>query len=279
LTAQYRIAPNPASLNGISPMPQDDAKLEFASPPPRIDVGELEFYHSMDVPGLGYRQGEWDLRSGLDAYLGGVDFGGKSVLDIGASDGFVAFEIERRGARVVTIDLGVGETFDLFPYHAEPTRQFRSRMANRIRRTRAAFWYVHHALRSTVKLVESHAGSLCAGLVGFDVMFAGNVLQHLRNPIDFLIDASRRAATVILTEADWRGMIDEKRPVMEFFDREIKSGRPASWFNLSPALVKSVLECCGMAVEQPTTHFQRYLPDATAEPMSVPHFTVLARRQ
>jgi hypothetical protein len=258
-------------------MSQDDVELEFASPPPDIDIRKLRFYHSMDVPGLGFCPGRWDLRRGLDAYFGGIDFHGKTVLDIGTASGFVAFEMERRGARVVTVDLRLGEGYDQFPLPSEPTRMFQSEMANYVGSVRAAFWYAHRAYGSNVKLVESHVETLSAGLVGFDILFAGNVLQHLRHPIDFLIDASRRATLVVITEADWRGLINETRPLMEFFGPEIKSGRPASWFNVSPALVESVLECCGMTVERPTTHQQQFSPDDVTASMSVPHFTILAR--
>ena len=59
------------------------------------------FYHVMDVPGLGQVGGAWDLRSNLDVYLGRASYAGTTVLDIGAADGFIGFELEKRGARVV----------------------------------------------------------------------------------------------------------------------------------------------------------------------------------
>ena len=51
-------------------MSLDIAKVEAA---PRVvdDVSECDFYHSMDIPGHGAVEGQWDLRNTLGAYLGG----------------------------------------------------------------------------------------------------------------------------------------------------------------------------------------------------------------
>jgi len=40
------------------------------------------FCHTMDLPGMGKINGEWDLRVGLHEYLGKVNFRGKRVLDV-----------------------------------------------------------------------------------------------------------------------------------------------------------------------------------------------------
>jgi hypothetical protein len=69
----------------------------------RID--DCFFYHSMDLPQHGLVAGEWDLRRGIERYLGHVDFRGKRVLDIGTASGFLAFWMERQGAEVIGFDL------------------------------------------------------------------------------------------------------------------------------------------------------------------------------
>ena len=48
------------------------------------------FYHTMDVPGAGLVTGEWDLRNGVDAYLGHESVAGKRVLELGTASGFLA---------------------------------------------------------------------------------------------------------------------------------------------------------------------------------------------
>ena len=56
------------------------------------DVRSVEdcwFYHTMDLPLSGPQRGSWDLRAGIDAYLGHVDFDRKRVLEIGPASGYV----------------------------------------------------------------------------------------------------------------------------------------------------------------------------------------------
>src|SRR5438445_4191084 len=73
----------------------------YASPRIVTDLSDCYFYHTMDVPGYGQIVGEWDLREGIRAYLGDVDFRGRRVLEMGTANGFVCFHMEREGADVV----------------------------------------------------------------------------------------------------------------------------------------------------------------------------------
>ena len=91
----------------------------FAAP---RDVSALDgcaFYHLMDLPGVGTVGDHWDLRPTIDAYLGPVSFAGKRVLDVGSASGFLTFEMERRGADVVSFDIVDGADWDCVPF-ADP---------------------------------------------------------------------------------------------------------------------------------------------------------------
>src|SRR5208337_1299521 len=55
------------------------------------DISDCYFYHTMDVPGYGHVEGEWDLRGKETQYLGGVALKGKRVLEIGTASGFLCF--------------------------------------------------------------------------------------------------------------------------------------------------------------------------------------------
>src|SRR6185437_2501791 len=65
------------------------------------NVGECDFYHDMDIPGYGTFRGAWDLRGREDEYLGGVDFRGKRVLELGTANGALGFWMERQGGDLV----------------------------------------------------------------------------------------------------------------------------------------------------------------------------------
>jgi 2-polyprenyl-3-methyl-5-hydroxy-6-metoxy-1,4-benzoquinol methylase len=73
-------------------------------------AADCDFYHVMELPGVGRVGDQWDLRGTVDAYLGDFDFQGKRALDVGAASGFLTFEMEKRGASVVSFDLGGGRT-------------------------------------------------------------------------------------------------------------------------------------------------------------------------
>ena len=88
----------------------------FAVPRKVKGVSDCYFYHTMEVPGYGVMQGEWDLRSGIDEYLGKVAFGAQRVLEIGPASGFLTFEMEKRGAEVVSVEVTEDPGWDFVPY-------------------------------------------------------------------------------------------------------------------------------------------------------------------
>src|SRR5688500_12516485 len=89
---------------------------------PRIinDLDDCYFYNTMDLPEFGLIHAHWDLRGRFDEYVGGVDVAGKSVLDIGAATGFLSFEAEKRGARVVSFDMDKGSQQTFLPFKDKP---------------------------------------------------------------------------------------------------------------------------------------------------------------
>src|SRR4051812_28825628 len=87
------------------------------SPPWDVrSVDECDFYHTMEIPAHGLVNGQWDLRGKTDEYLGNQHFAGKRVLEIGPASGFLTFELEKRGASVVAVDLGGERVWDFVPY-------------------------------------------------------------------------------------------------------------------------------------------------------------------
>jgi SAM-dependent methyltransferase len=243
---------------------------------PEAARAPADFYHVMDVPGLGEVGGSWDLRANLDVYLGRTSYAGKIVLDIGASDGFLAFEMEKRGARVVSIDLPIDGVSDVFPLAREVENA--PFAPNLLLRRREAFWIGHRAFGSSVRLHESHAGRLDPRLTGFDVAIIGNVLQHLRDPTGVLLDVSTRARTIVITEADWLAGTQDARPVMTLFTEHLKLGNRGSWYMVSPQLVEDILSLTGLTIEGRDIH-DRPFTNAAGDTHPVRHYTITATRQ
>src|SRR2546426_5232006 len=102
-----------ASQSGVS---RNMVTSLYASPRAIDDANDCYFYHTMDIPGHGLVRGEWDLRKGVREYLGGVDFKGKRVLELGTASGFLCFHMEKEGAEVVAYDLSEDQSWDVVPF-------------------------------------------------------------------------------------------------------------------------------------------------------------------
>lgn len=142
------------------------------------------------------------------------DLSGLSALDIGTTNGGIAFELERRGARpVVAVDVAPPELFGF-----EELRRF---------------------LDSSVEFVQASVYELPEILDrAFDVVVFWGVLYHLRHPL-LALDKVRAVATgKVLVEtavADHELGDAGARPVMRFYRRDELGGDPTNWFAPSVA--------------------------------------------
>jgi 2-polyprenyl-3-methyl-5-hydroxy-6-metoxy-1,4-benzoquinol methylase len=85
----------------------------YAEPKTNVNLSDCAFYHTMKIPGYGRIEGEWEIRP--RQYLGGVDFRGKRVLELGTADGYLCFYMEHQGADVVACDLSPDASLDMVP--------------------------------------------------------------------------------------------------------------------------------------------------------------------
>src|SRR6266508_2260533 len=120
----------------------------FAQPRHVASLDDCFFYHTMELPGLGVVDGQWDLRNRFDDYIGGVEVANKSVIDIGAATGFLSFEAERRGAsRVVSFDMGDAREQTFLPFkdklYYRDYESFVSYHATTVERWKNAYWLCH----------------------------------------------------------------------------------------------------------------------------------------
>src|SRR5262245_57528488 len=97
-----------------------NGKSLYAPPQTVTDVRDCYFYHTMDLPGYGTLVGDWDLRAGIDRYLGGVAVHGKRVLELGTASGGLCFAMEQRGADMVAFDLAADHLWDFIPLPRHP---------------------------------------------------------------------------------------------------------------------------------------------------------------
>ena len=168
----------------------------------RALVFTREWFHSIDL-------GHGIITPGIDdspAKLTGLrlptSFAGKSVLDIGAWDGFFSFEAERRGAaRVVAADYWCWNNGPEFMTMADGQ----------------GFESAHAALSSKVEKAVCRVEEIGPDTVGvFDYVLFLGVLYHAPDPLRYLrhVFSVCRDMAIIETHTDGA---DYDRPMMVFY--------------------------------------------------------------
>jgi tRNA (mo5U34)-methyltransferase len=134
---------------------------------------ERSWYHVLELPGL-TTSGLFDMRPYVGHYGLPASLAGQRVLEVGTWDGFWAFELERRGADVVAIDLDDEEQLDWPPRRRTPAPGRRGE----------GFEIAAELLGSKVqRVVRSVYDAHPEDLGTFDLVFCGSVLLHLRDQL------------------------------------------------------------------------------------------------
>jgi SAM-dependent methyltransferase len=243
----------------------------YADPRVVTDVESCFFYHRMEIPGVGVVGGHWDLRDTIDDYLAGHGFEGQRVLDVGSASGFVSFEMERRGADVVSFDMAPDGRWDVVPLAGlDVEAAFAKKRREWISLTNA-YWLAHAALKSKARVFYGDIYDLPEGLGTFDVVFLGSVLLHLRDPFAALQSAARRAAdTMIVTDMAY----EASGPQVEFMPT--RQGPADTWWRLSEQCVARMLDVLGFDVSH--VKHSRHVSPHEAEPRTFDFFSIVARR-
>jgi SAM-dependent methyltransferase len=238
----------------------------YAVPRHVTDPADCYFYHTMDLPGQGTVQGEWDLRAGIDAYLGGVSCRGKRVLEVGTASGFVCFALERQRAEVVAYDLSPEEPADVVPFaRADWAQRLREHQVH-VARLNNAFWFGHRLLGSRARLVHGSAYAVPEAIGPVDVATFGCVLLHLRDPFQALASALRLTReTAVVTEplvlrSRLKRLVLRRLfgPWMLFVPRWRTATPSTTWWVLSPEVIQGFLGVLGFEETRVTYHTQTF---------------------
>lgn len=173
----------------------------YAEPKVVTSPKDCFFYHRLEVPGFGVLGGDWDLRNSVDAYLGNQNFKGLRALDMGAASGFLTFEMEKRGADVVSYDIRTGADWDIVPHYKlrDKLPEMRRQADVSIGRLKNAYWFCHREFGSNARAVYASIYAL-PEIGEFDLVFYGLILTHLRDPFQALYQGARLSKkTVVVT--------------------------------------------------------------------------------
>jgi hypothetical protein len=245
----------------------------YALPRVITDLNDCYFYHTMELPGHGVVQGEWDLRSGLDAYLGGFDFRGKRVLDVGAASGILSFHTERQGAEVVSYDLSEDQPWDVVPFARGDAAAIEATRRDHMRRINNGYWFGHRAYGSRARMVYGTVYDMPPAIGPVDVAIYGSILLHVRDPFRALeMGARLTRETIIVTDLLPYGMLGLVLKTASFVPHFRRVNDWYTWWRLPPRLICDFLKILGFEQTTVTWHRQRFRNETRTL------YTVIGRR-
>ncbi len=170
------------------------------------DTSRFYWYHTIDLGDGLVTPGLYDYRQTVADFHFPEDMRGMTVLDVGSATGFFAFEFERRGARVVSTELPSLRHLDRFPGQSvenslrkiermifpdgldlESKRRGDSEPELYRCLLEGPFQFCKARLGSRVERCYSTIYNLTLEKTGvssgFDLVFVGDVLLHLLDPL------------------------------------------------------------------------------------------------
>ncbi len=234
------------------------------------NVADCLFYHTMELPGYGVMDGEWDLRAGVDDYLGRVAFAGQRILEIGPASGFLTFEMEKRGAEVVSVEVTAEHGWDFVPYPVKKLEEVFGTRRIVMERLKNSYWFSHAAHQSKAKVHYGDVYNLPSVLGEFDIAMMGSVLLHCRNPLWIVEQCGKMARSLIITDMFHPDL--EGTPVCRLAPAP-QNFLWHTWWHFSTQFFTQFLAVMGFTPTEILTH-QQYR-DGRAYTL----FTIVARRQ
>ncbi len=227
------------------------------------EAANFYWYHAIDLGGGLITPGIYDYRDTVGAFRFPEDMRGMTVLDVGSATGFFAFEFERRGARVISVELPSLEELDRFP--GQTTEQLLAKIERMIlpvlpegmpvsgaaqperrptkddlyfRLLEGPFHFCHTRLQSKVERCFSNIYDLSAEKLGlrgsgdgFDLIYLGDILLHTFYPWKALAAVAslcKSGGLLVLSQV----MPEEfgSTPVMHYVGGDDPQGDDISWW-------------------------------------------------
>jgi len=236
----------------------------WARPREITDLEECYFYHTMDIPGYGTVEGEWDLRGKEGAYLGNVDLKGKRVLELGTASGHLCFSMEKMGAEVVSYDIDENQQWDIVPFAGIDYEGHIALFKRHIRKLNNGYWLAHKANNSRAQVVYGTVYRIPDAIGRFEVGTLGSILLHLRDPFLALQNlAAHVDKTIVIAEIlprlRSRALEYVTRARHMHFIPDAKTNSPYdTWWRISPRLLREFLQVLGFRRIEISYHEQQF---------------------
>jgi tRNA (mo5U34)-methyltransferase len=194
------------------------------------------WYHTIELaPGISSRNAVYDHGPTVDQAGLPASLKGKTALDVGTADGFWAFEMERRGARVTAIDIARPQDYDLLPIHRARMPEPWHTATDHEHASR--FHLAHSMRRSQVEYKICNVYDVSPKRLGtFDVVYCGTMLMHLFNPLQAILNI--RSVTKEMAVIETATMHPKAEPVDSTFPNQ-----PYAWFGSLDLESKPGIDC------------------------------------
>src|SRR5215471_3674720 len=191
-------------------------------------ISNINWFHTIDLGSGVVTPGDDDSPAKLQRLQIPKDLSAKTFLDIGAWDGFFAFEAERRGAsRVLALDSYVWD----------------GKVPGK---SKEGFLAARSILNSRVEDLNMDAFELAPQKIGmWDVVLLAGVLYHVKNPWLLLERVASVTKELLIVET----FIDLRffgRPAVALYPTDqIEKGHVENWCGPNPRAIKEMLRACG----------------------------------
>ncbi len=234
------------------------------------DLQDYFWYHTIDLGQGLITPGAYDYRDVVPAFHFPENMAGMSVLDVGSATGFFAFEFERRGASVVSVELPSFKDWDRFPGETveQMLHKFRKslidhglhspeRVDELISNSTAddlhrilldgPYQFCHDALGSSVERRYTRLYDLSAETVGsdkFDLVFLGDVLLHTVNPL-FALAAAASVCSGKLVLSQAMPILLDPRPAVLYVGGDVLGQDDVIWWLPNAVCLEQLLRKLG----------------------------------
>ncbi|TCH96690.1 DUF1698 domain-containing protein [Roseococcus sp. SYP-B2431] len=193
-------------------------------------IKQYHWFHSIPLrPGITTygAKTEQILEQEERALISGIDFQGRTVLDVGAWNGYFSFSAKRHGAARVLAT-------DSFTW------------THRYYRGQETFELARDELGLDIDSLLIDPTQITPAIGTFDIVLFLGVFYHLFDPIDVLQRMRAVTGQLLLIETH-QDLADRTQPGMVFYPGTILNNDPTNWWGPNPALMLHLLQSLGFA--------------------------------
>jgi SAM-dependent methyltransferase len=213
-------------------------------------IENFYWYHSVELENGIVTPGDYDYRNSLNGFHFPDNMIGMKVLDVGSATGFFAFEFERRGANVVSVELPSLTEWDMI--HDEKENTLKNMMYfHKVTTPEDAFYchldgpfkFCRAQKKSSIKRIYSSIYDLASHLREddtFDIIFLGDILLHLFSPFRALNVIAPFCKSKLIVATDIFGTHAEL-PLMEFMGIKSKGKDAGTWWMFNDKCIEEML--------------------------------------